>query len=322
MSDNPVKTPFSFLWISHPICRAESFFVRCSSSGDRDGYTKVAIYIPLIGKLSNFPLPVCLIFYSLISIFTCLIVPHLFFCPYPLTPSSSRISFVLPIILPPCHISATTVLITTYIHHLICWHPYLLSLSSFIPSSTVRVNLIIPFLSHLPPSPSSCISDSAILVIILLCYVPSVSASVIPYLCCCHIHSTASLFMIKSSISISITLLIHCNGHRVNLPLSYPPSCFYSAAVFFFPFILCLCINSPSSPPLISLLSQLFDDIFIIPHLLRHNFHPQSPTHISYNIIIVPHLIHSYHHPLSYYNISSTNAVIFHLWCCRCFQFT
>ena len=98
-----------------PICWAGRFFVVHFSAGDGDGSIKASVFVPPSGTLSKFSRSLCLILSYCISTTTILVVPHICFGPYPLSPSSSRIYFVVPTGSPFCHISAAAVSIFPFL---------------------------------------------------------------------------------------------------------------------------------------------------------------------------------------------------------------
>ena len=156
------------------------FFVgRSSSAGHRDRAIESAAAVPPSGTLQKFSCPLCLILSSHVFTAAVLVVPHICFRPYPPSPLSSCISFVVPIVSPLCHISAASVSIASCLRRCLCFHPYPPSLSSSVSDYAVLVNLRLSCHSHPPPSPPSGISPSAILIILRLCRVSSVAVSAV-----------------------------------------------------------------------------------------------------------------------------------------------
>ena len=68
--------------------------------GNGYGAIKSAVSVPPSGTLSTFSCSLFLILSSRVSTISVLVAPHICFFPYPLSPSSSRIYFVVPITYP------------------------------------------------------------------------------------------------------------------------------------------------------------------------------------------------------------------------------
>ena len=77
------------------------FFVGCYSTGYGDISIKAVVSFPPSGTMLQFSCPLLIILYSHVSTFAILVVLHICYHPYPPSPSSSRIYFVVPIIPPP-----------------------------------------------------------------------------------------------------------------------------------------------------------------------------------------------------------------------------
>ena len=135
----------------------------------------------------NFFRPIRLRLSSCVSAAAVLIVPFLFFhANSPLSPSSG-VSFVIPTFPPLFHIYSAVSIASRLRRRILC-HPCPPPLSSCFSASTVLIKIIFPFTFHLPSSPSSHISSSAIIFILHICCISDVAVSVVLRLYCCHIH--------------------------------------------------------------------------------------------------------------------------------------
>ena len=128
----------------------------------------------------------CLVLSSPVSASVVLVIQHNFCYPHPPPTQSFKIFFVVPVVLPLCHISAAAISISLCFRRYIRCHPYLPPLSSSVSASAFLINLCLPCRSRPSPYPPSCISASAIIIVLLLCRVYSAAVSIIPSLFCCR----------------------------------------------------------------------------------------------------------------------------------------
>ena len=154
MSDTPGKTPsplpLSHVWYSG---RANSLL----AAPLHDTETP-----------STFSRLLCLILSYHVSTAISLVVTHICFSFYPPLFSSYWICFFVRTVSPLFHISYAAVSVAPYLH--IRCHACTLSLSSGMTASSALIDLIIPCIFHLLLSPSSYITDSFIIVILLPCW--------------------------------------------------------------------------------------------------------------------------------------------------------
>ena len=161
---------------------AGRFFVSPPPAGDRD----ISIGAAVAVTPSETPLmiycPIFLIFSSHVSTSTILIVPHIW-CSHHLPPTpSSHISFVVPIILPLCHIPAASASIYPILNLCLRWHTYLPCLSSSVYYYAVLFNLCLPRFYRPPPSPPSHIYAFGILILLHTWRVSDAAIPIVPRL--------------------------------------------------------------------------------------------------------------------------------------------
>ena len=149
VSDTAGQDTITTSAILHQIHWLGRFFVgRYSYVGDIDGAIKVAISVPSIGTLSTFSCPLCLILSYCVSTAAVRVVLNILSLNYPLLPSSFPISF-FPYYLPTAFVSTSLRLCRR-----IFFRPYPPSLSSSISDSSVLINLCSIHRRSRPPSVS------------------------------------------------------------------------------------------------------------------------------------------------------------------------
>ena len=103
---------------------AGRFFVGRSSAEHRDGAIKSTSTLPPSGTLSMFSCPLCLILSYRVYTAAVLVALNIFFHPYPSSPSSYLISFVVTITSPLYNIFAAAFSIAPHLHRRIYCHPF------------------------------------------------------------------------------------------------------------------------------------------------------------------------------------------------------
>ena len=312
--------------IPRPIRLAGCFFVCCSSAGDGYGATKSSIAVPPSGTLSTFYRPSCLILSSRISTSVALAVPHIWLRFYPLPPSSSCIYLFCP--------------------HFLTSLPYLCCCC--LNRITSPPKYLIPFLSTTPVISHFCflcnyhpdsplyISFDFIHIITHLFLRHTCYPTSLPLLLYCFIHCPMSLVLPypslrTSSASISKIPLLYFWFNQLStspspsLPMFLITVCLWICHLHQLMYLILLSLlshfpdaDSDRYLPIISLLSQFFDNIIIVSNIL----HTQSSMFISDTKIIFLQLLRPYRHHLSSYHISTPTSVISHLLCCHWYHFT
>ena len=204
--NNPVKIPLPLLWYCIEYAKKYTFFVSFSHEGDRYRSTKAAISVTPSGTLLTFSCPLCLILSYHISTAAVHVVPYICFCPYPPTPSSSRISFVVPLVLPLCHIFllmsqftwvSTITSSEILIHHtcnLVCL--LMLYLPTWFYPDFFIFHHIHHYVSMSPPYLLSCIYYEYLLLLSPPYHISDASASIILSLCSFRLHNNTSILML------------------------------------------------------------------------------------------------------------------------------
>ena len=190
---------------------AGHFFGGRSFVWDGDGAVKDAVSIPPSGTLSTFSCPLCLSLSYHVSTTVTLVVPHIFFCHYPLLPSSTRIYFFVPVVSPLFHVSAVDVSFAPHLH--IHCHPCPLSLSSPLSASDVLIN------------DSPLHFSSAIILIVLHIYLRHhFYPTSLLYICYICFYYPAYLPLPSPSLRISVARVPLCISTHSRKVYNYPPS--------------------------------------------------------------------------------------------------
>ena len=117
-----------------------------------------------------------------------IVLPHLYIrrprCPAYLLSSLSSVNLIIPhLFYFPHRLPSLLHLCCCCLDRHICCRPYPPSLSYSLYDSAFILNILIPCRSHPPLSPPTCISSSAIFILLHLCHISSVAVSIVARLC-------------------------------------------------------------------------------------------------------------------------------------------